>query len=110
MMTTTTGVPVMIDADVADLIAEKKLQTVLDKILEFAAQTFPDLLRIQVKFAPGYEEGEEPRAIIEPVSFTDFDWDDAAMRRFMDWVVANISPHDWLYFGVWREYEPADGR
>ena len=108
-MTTTSGIPITLELDATDYVDGLGLRPVLEKILEAAALTFPGVRCLQVKLDP-YSEEEPKRVLIEVLMASEFRLGDAAMHRFMDWVVAHLAPREWQYFGVWRESEPTYGR
>ena len=109
-MITPTGIPVTIEPEAAEYVGELELRPVLGKILESTTQIFPDLRRFAVKLETGCEDNNVLRVIVELIVSADFALGGNAMLRFMEWVVANLPPQEWQYFGVWRDYEPNHGK
>lgn len=74
------------------LVAELGLQPELEKMLEHARQTITGLQRLQVKFAPAYDTGEDG-IIIEAVRESSsrqtsaWTWD-----QFSRWKIATFPP------------------
>lgn len=64
-MTTANSVPVTIDPEAAELVAELGMQAELDRMLEHARQAIPGLLRLEVVFAPPYDTGPDPSVVID---------------------------------------------
>jgi hypothetical protein len=86
------NVPGIVEPAAAALVAELGLQSELDKMLEHARQTITGLQRLQVKFAPAYDTGEEGiiiEAIREPSSRHSGTWTWDELSR---WKIALSRP------------------
>jgi hypothetical protein len=108
-MHTTHAIPVTVDPEAAALVSDLGLQTELERMLEHARQTVSGLLRLDVKFGPAYDTGEE-RVIIEAVR-------DRASRgttgwtpmEYGRWQSTTFSPDVHRHFTLLDEYEPNHG-
>jgi hypothetical protein len=108
-MHATHGIPLTVEPEAAALVSELGLQAELDQMLEHARQTIAGLRRLQVRFGPAYDTGEE-RVIIEavrdPASRASKAW---TREQYSRWKSAAFSPDVYRHFTLLDEYEPNHG-
>jgi hypothetical protein len=108
-MHTTHRIPLTVEPEAAALVSELGLQAELDQMLEHARQTIAGLQRLQVRFGPAYDTGEE-RVIIEavrdPASRTSTAW---TPDQYSRWKWTTFSPDAYRHFTLLDEYEPNHG-
>jgi len=85
-------IPVTVSPDAAARIAQLKIDDQVDRMIDYARQNFPELLRIEVVLNQRYDEEGEPGVAIEAYSRHA---GDSANQIFWDlagWVVAEFPP------------------
>jgi hypothetical protein len=111
-MASTTDIPVLIEPDAAERIAELGLQKELDKMLDHAKQTVPGLHRLRVEVDYRANMGEEDALTIwayreypggEPEN-------DRADRQFGLWAIDTFPPDVKRWVVLISIYEEPNGR
>jgi len=90
-MSTTTTVPVTVTPEAAARIAELGFQAEVDRMIDYARQSLPDVVRVDVVLNERYDMGGEPGVAVE--AYSDRDHDRA--RVFWDlarWATATFPP------------------
>jgi hypothetical protein len=110
-MALTTDIPCKISPEAAARLAELGIRQGFEQMLEHAARCVSDLRRLEVTLEPPYEEGEEPRVVINAaVGYRDGDPLNPGFQRWSEWVgrttPPDISRHVTLL--IWDE--PIDER
>jgi hypothetical protein len=101
-MSAVTSIPVSVEPEAAELVAELGLQTVFERILEHARQTIPGLHRLHVRYALPYDTGLEPGVFIEAYRDPTFrQTADPNWKEFSGWVISTFSPDEYRHFPLW---------
>ena len=105
------AIPVTVDPEAADLVAELGMRAELERMLEQARQAIPGVRRLHVVFAPPYDTGPDPSVVIEA-------YRDPAARHPKDntsaqydrWQIATFPPDVFRHFVLLLMDEPSDVR
>jgi len=98
-----------VEPEAAALVSALGLQAELEQMLEHARQTIAGLQRLQVKFGPAYDTGEERiiiEAIRDPASRGSAAW---TPDQYSRWKSAAFSPDVRRHFTLLDEYEANHG-
>jgi hypothetical protein len=108
-MATATTIPVTVESEAAALAGRLGLRAELEQMVEHARQTVPGLRRIEVRFAPAYDTGEDGiliEALRDPGGRT-AEW---TKRQWTAWELATFSPDVLRYFTLLDLDDPEHGR
>ena len=105
-MSAPTTIPVTVEPEAAERIAELGLQAEFERMLEHARRTISGLRRIDVVLVPAYDTGDDPgivlRAFRDPACYAE---DDPVRDRWREWELATFSPDVHRHFTLWDVYE-----
>ena len=104
-MTPATNVPVTIQPDAAQHVAELGMQAELERMLEHAQRTIPGLVRIDVWLQPEYDTGGGPCVILDFYRNDPFRLDDPTDDQWLDWRINTFSPDVLGHFSTMTTYE-----
>lgn len=103
----TAAVPITVDPEAAELVAELGMQKEFEQMLEKARQMIPGLRRIHVEFAPPYDTGPDPSVLIEAYRDPSFcQPDDPTWKQYARWEIATFPPDVVRYFTLTIRDEP----
>jgi hypothetical protein len=91
-MTTSATVPLTVAPEAAARIAALGLQAAVDRMIDRARHSLPELDRIEVLLYDRYEAGDEPGIAIEAYGRCPFDPADRPDRDLVRWMVAEFPP------------------
>jgi hypothetical protein len=86
-MTTSTTIPVTVNADAAARIAKLGFQAQVDRMIDHARQHLPEVERIEVVLYDRYELGDEPGVSIDIYSRRPSDPADTIVSDMIGWRV-----------------------
>jgi hypothetical protein len=95
----TATIPLTVDPEADELVAELGMRSDLERMLDRARQTIPGLLRLHVVFGPPYDTGPEPSVVIE--AYRDpahREPDDQVWNQFSRWKTQAFSPDVYRHF------------
>jgi hypothetical protein len=105
-MSVPTAVPLKIEPEAAERVAELGVQAEFERMLEQVRQTVPDLRRIEVILVPPYDTGDEPGIVIEAFRDAAPGAEDGPLRnQWRDWELATFPPDVYRHFVVRFLYE-----
>jgi hypothetical protein len=111
-MATDTTVPVQIESEAAERLAQLGLQREFEQMLEHARQTIPHIRRIEVTSPPRYDNGGDPLVYLE-VYVTQPESSEERLRLNYDydhWVFRTFLPEVHEHFPLAIYHETPDGR
>src|SRR3954465_13119067 len=94
LMSAIIEVPIKVDADAAERVAQMGLQAALERMLDYAKANVPGILGIHVLLEYNREFAHEPPVIFVEVSRNEtVAWSDETsfLRRWADWRLANLT-------------------
>jgi hypothetical protein len=109
-MTLATNVPLTVQPDAAQRVAELGLQAELDRMLEHVRQTVPCVQRIDIWLQPPYDTGPDPAVIIEVYQSEPGRWQYSDWEKWRDWLLETFSPDVWRHFAMWPVHDPNHAR
>ena len=89
---TCAALPVTVTPEAAARIAALGLQARVDRMIAYARQNLPDLVRIDVVLNERYDMGGEPGVAIEAYSQRPFDPVERIPGKLAEWVVDHFPP------------------
>lgn len=92
-------IPVTIDPEAAELVAELGMQAELEQMLDQARRMIPGLRRLQVVYGEPYDTGPDPSVVID--AYCDPALHEAARRAMHDysrWKVTAFHPDVFRHF------------
>ncbi len=105
-MSAPTTIPVMVEPEAAERVAELGLQAEFARMLEHARQTIPGLRRIDVALVPAYDTGDDPGIFMDAVRDASFFAENDPIRhRWREWVLSAFPPDVHRHFTLWDAYE-----
>jgi hypothetical protein len=105
-MTPVETVPVTIDAEAAELVAELGMKSELECMLDQTRKIIPGLLRLHVAFGPPYDTGPDPAVLIE--AYRDAATrqpDEQVQNQYGRWQTTSFSPDVFRHFVLLIIYE-----
>ncbi len=98
----TSTIPVTVEPEAAELVAELGMQAEFERMLDQARQTIPGLRRIVVEFAPPYDTGPDPGVLIMAYRDPSFRRpDDSAWDQYSRWKTTTFHPDVFRHFTLW---------
>ena len=91
-MTTSATVPVTVTPEAAARLAELGLQAQADRMIDYARQNLPDVVRIEVVLNERYDMGGESGVAIEAYSQRPFDPAERISWKLGEWLVSHFPP------------------
>jgi len=92
-------VPVTIDPEAAELVAELGMQVELERMLDKAREVIPGLRRLQVVYGEPYDTGPDPAVVID--AYCDPAFHEAANQAwhaYSRWKVTTFHPDVFQHF------------
>jgi len=106
-MVAPTTIPLTVDPEAAELVAELGMQAELECMLDQARQMIPGLRRIHVEFAPPYDTGPDPSVLI--MAYRDPSLhrpDDQTWNQYSRWKTTTFSPDVFRHFTLLIRDDP----
>jgi hypothetical protein len=91
-MTTSATVPLTVAPEAATRIAALGLQAAVERMIDRARRSLPELERIEVLLYDRYEAGDEPGIAIETYSRRPFDPSERPDQDLIRWTVTEFPP------------------
>jgi hypothetical protein len=89
----TTNIPCTISPEATAHVAELGIDLGFEQMLEHALRRVPDLRGVEVTLEPAYDEGDDPRVVINAaVGYRDGDPLNPGFQQWAEWVASTISP------------------
>jgi len=91
-MASTTTLPVTVEPEAAARLAELGFQAQVDRMIDYARQNLPGLVRIEVVLNDRYDMGGEPGVVIEAYGPCPFDEAVRISRELDKWQITEFPP------------------
>jgi hypothetical protein len=106
LMDASPTIPVTVTPEAAAHVAQLGMRKELEQMLEYARQTIPGLLRLDVVLAPPYDTGDEDSVVIEATrDMASRLANDPTWRQWSKWRAETFSPDVGRHFAFLMNYE-----
>jgi hypothetical protein len=104
-MNTSAAVPVTVAPEAAARIAELGMHAQVDRMLDYARQHIPELVRIEIVLNERYEEDAPSGVAIDTYSQRPFDSADRTDAELSRWMVTTFPPEVLEHIHLWHYLE-----
>jgi hypothetical protein len=104
-MSTVTTIPLIVDQEAAEHIAQLGMQAEFERMIEYTRQTVPGLQHIHVWLQPPYDTGDDLGVIIEITRNDPWHLDDPTDEQWKLWLIETFSPDVLRHFTRLSQHE-----